>query len=171
MSKSRIAVLCGILLMGSAVHAATVLVAVMQNEQAPATALQMSSAMEDQILGAYFDWGHIVTNDEITSEGSSFTEKGYGLGPARAVWADFMLVILLEYSPVEVVDSSLGITYARLSGISWRMVQVRDGIILVEKKLPPTSVPVSEPDPYRRARILADTIAKESRDALLGARR
>jgi len=171
MSKSRIAVFFGIVLMGSALHAATVLVAVLQNEQAPATALQMSATMEDQILASYFDWGHIVTNNEIVNEGSSFKEKGYGLGSAQAVWADFMLVILLEYSPTEVVDRTLGITYARLSGIRWRMVRVRDGVVIAEKKLSPASVPISQPDPYHRARILADRIAQQSHDALQGGRR
>ncbi len=147
--------------------AATVLVSIVQNEEAPSSAYLMSSTIEDQLMGSYYDWGQIITNDEIRYDGSRFPESDFGLQNATEVYADFLLVVFLQYERAEIVNSDLKLTYSQLVAVQWRLVRIRDKKVIGGSTIASTALPLLDPDPYKNARSLADIIAFQSRDAMI----
>lgn len=138
--------------------AKTLTVALVQNEKAPAVALDMSRTIEDEILGVYFDAGHIVSNNDIQFDGSQFAKDNYGLHEAAVGYSDYLIVVYLEYGPAEKKDETTHASYAELLAAKWRVVKVSSTRILAEGAIDVTKIRVTDFDPYQRARLVADKI-------------
>jgi len=141
---------------------ATVTVSVVQNEKAPEVALEMSRTVEDELLGQFFDLGHIVSNSDISFKGSLFSQKNFGIKEAAFGMADYLVLVLLSYGPGERKNDETGMIYAELQKLSWRVVQVQDSAILDEKTIEYNDKTVKDFDPYAAVRVPARQIASDS---------
>jgi len=164
--------LCGILLLAAcaAVSAATITVTVVQNEEAPDIAIQMSRTVEDELLGQYFNAGQIVSNTDVMMSGSRFSEKGFGIKEAAFGMSDYLLVVYLQYGPGERIDEEKKISWAELKTITWRIVAVPTSKILEERSIEYSVFPVDDFDPYQQARKPAGMIVRESLPVIDGDR-
>lgn len=161
-----IAGMCLSILCLTYISAETVTVTVVQNENAPAIALQMSQAIEDEILGDYFNAGQIVSNTQVRYDGSHYSEKNFGIKEAAFGLSDYLVVINLQYGPGEVVDKDKQITYAELNVLDWRLVKVLTSEVLVEKSINVKNIKVMDSDPYKQSRIVAGMAANDSLQAI-----
>jgi hypothetical protein len=139
-------------------YAASVTVTVVQNEQAPAIAIDMSRAIEDEIFGDLFDSGHIVSNTDIRFDGSGFAQGNFGVKEAAFGYSDFLVALYLEYGPVAITDSEKKTSWAELRAITWRVVRVSDSSILAEKSIDVSKIKVTDFDPYKQSRLVADQV-------------
>jgi len=163
MQISKSLTFCFILLFVlSALSAETVTISVIQNETAPSIASDMSHTIEDEILGSYFDAGHIVSNSDIRFDGIQFTEKNFGIKEAAQGFSDYLIAILLNYNPVEIHDTEKKTSWAELTSLVWRVVRVSDSKILAEKSMDISQLKVLDSDPYKQSRIVADQAIKET---------
>jgi len=137
-------------------QAETVTISVIQNESAPAIAAEMSHTIEDEILGSYFDAGQIVSNSDVRFDGVRFTEKNFGIKEAAQGFSDYLIAILLNYSPGEIQDTEKKTSWAELDSLVWRVVRVSDSKILGEKSIDVNQIKVMDSDPYKQSRIVAD---------------
>jgi len=154
-SKSLI-VYCILFLAIFSLPAETVTISVIQNENAPAIASDMSHTIEDEILGSYFDAGQIVSNSDIRFDGVQFTEKNFGIKDAAQGFSDYLIAILLNYNPGEISDTEKKTSWAELDSLVWRVVRVSDSKILGEKSIDVKQIKVMDSDPYKQSRIVAD---------------
>ncbi len=145
----------------SAVFCSTVTVTVVQNEQAPFVALQMSQTVEDELMTVLFDSGHIVSNTSVRLDGSLFSGRSFGLKEAAHGLSDYLLVVLLKYNPSEKKKPDDSAAYAQLDGLSWRLVNVAGGAVLAEKTLDLSKIPITDFDPYKQSRQLADIVGRD----------
>ncbi len=164
--------ICAVLLLAAcaAVSAATITVTVVQNEEAPDIAIQMSRTVEDELLGQYFNAGQIVSNTEVMMSGSRFSEKNFGIKEAAFGMSDYLLVVYLQYGPGERVDEEKKISWAELKTITWRIVAVPTSRILEERSIEYSVFPVDDFDPYQQARKPAGMIVRESLPVIDGDR-
>ena len=128
--------------------------------------MEMSNAIEDEIFGCYFEAGHITSNTEIRLDGSRFAEKNFGIKEAALGLSDFLVVIDLQYGPAEIIDTEHKITYAELDTLTWRLVEVKSSKIVLEKKIDVKAIKVTDFDPYKRSRFVAQTTASDSLTAI-----
>ncbi len=140
----------------SGAAAATITLSVVQNEQAPAIALQMSQTIEDELLGDYFEYGHIISNSDIRFDGSRFAEANFGIKEAAFGLSDYLVVVYLHFGPAEKKDAEKKMSWAELDSMTWRVVRVLTSEILGEDSIDATKVKVTDFDPYRQARTVAD---------------
>jgi hypothetical protein len=141
-------------------------VSIVQNEKAPAVALEMSQTIEDELMNDYFDAGHIVSNTDIRFDGSKFKAANFGIKEAAFGMSDYLLAVYLQYGPGEIKDEKKGITYAQLDTVVWRLVEVRSSNIVAEQTLDATKIHVTDFDPYQQSRLVADQASGASIDAL-----
>lgn len=146
----------------SSVSAATVTLSVVQNEQAPEVALEISQTIEDQLFGDFFEAGHIVSNDDIRMDGSRFVEKNFGIKQAAFGLSDFLIVVYLHYGPGVINDTEKKMTYAELDTLSWRVVRVLSSEILGEGAIDVTKIQVRDFDPNNQSRLIASLVSKET---------
>ena len=159
--------ICSLCVFGIIVaRADTVTLTVVQNEKAPVIAMDMSNAIEDEIFGCYYDAGHITSNTEIRLDGSRFKDTKFGIKEAAFGLSDFLVVIDLQYGPAEITDNEHKITYAELDTLTWRLVEVKSSKIIVEKKIDVKNIKVTDFDPYKRSRFVAQTTASDSLSAI-----
>lgn len=145
----------------SAAGAQTFNLSIVQNEKAPAIAIELSRVVEDEILGQCFNAGLIISNDEIRFNGSDFSDKKFGIKQAAFGMSDYLLAVLLVYGKNEKkIEKSL--TYAELEKIQWRLVKVSDSSVIAEKTIKASSIPVQDSDPYNQARVIARSITSET---------
>lgn len=144
----------------------TVTITLVQNEKAPAVALEMSNAIEDEIFGRFYDAGHITSNTSIRFDGSRYRERGFGVKEAAFGLSDLLVAVMVQYGPQEVTDSEKKITYAKLDSITWRIVEVSSSKIVMEKKLDVKTIKVTQADPYQQARTDASMAADEALKAI-----
>ena len=154
------------LLTVSGLSAETVTITLVQNEKAPAIALEMSNAIEDEIFGHFYDAGHIASNTEIRYDGSRFREKNFGVKEAAFGYSDFLVAVSVQYGPAEITDKEKKITYAELDAITWRLVEVKTSKIVAEKKIDAKKVPVTQSDPYLQARVDAGIASDDALKAI-----
>ncbi|ULQ60092.1 hypothetical protein K7I13_01825 [Brucepastera parasyntrophica] len=140
------------------ISAATVTISVVQNEQAPEVALEISRTVENEIMMQFFDAGHIVSNEPIKSNGNRFPEKNYGLKDAALGYSDYLVVVFLQYGVNKIESSDKKSTYAELKSVNWRLVRVRNAEIITEKKLEIQAGQKNNFDPYKNAKTLAKQI-------------
>jgi hypothetical protein len=161
-----LALLLSLAIPSAAVHAASVTVSVVQNERAPVIAIDMSRTIEDELMGGYFDAGHIVSSTSIRLDGSKFAQKNFGIKEAAFGYSDYLLAVYLEYGPNELKIEEKKITYAELRTIVWRVVDVKTSKILEEKTIDVTKIRVTDFDPYEQSRLIADTVMNASLERL-----
>ncbi len=154
------------LLCFSGASAATITLSVVQNEDAPEIALQMSQTVEDQLFANYFDSGHIVSNSDISFDGSQFEKTSYGIKEAAFGLSDYLIVIYLHYGPQELQNVEKKTSFAELNTLSWRVMNVLTSKVIAEKSIDITKIKVLDADPYKQARILTDAISTETMKAL-----
>jgi hypothetical protein len=142
----------------TSVHAASITVSIVQNEQAPAIAIDISRTIEDELFNDYYDAGHIVSNTDIRFDGSSFTQKNFGIKEAAFGFSDFLVTVYLEYGPGEIKDTEKKTTYAELRSLVWRVVQVNNSAILASDTIDVTKIKVTDFDPYKQSRLVADRV-------------
>lgn len=142
--------------------AATITVTVVQNEGAPDIAIQMSRTVEDELLGQYFNAGHIVSNTEVLKNGSRFSERNYGIKEAAFGMSDYLLVVYLQYGPGEIKNEEKKMSWAELKTITWRIVAVPTSRIIEERSVEYSTFPVDDFDPYLQVRKPAGLIVRES---------
>jgi hypothetical protein len=157
-----LALICIFAFPAATIYAASVTVTVAQNERAPLIALDMSRTIEDELMGKYFDAGHIVSNTPIRFDGSLFARKEFGIKEAAFGYSDYLLAVYLEYGPNEITIEEKKMTYAELRFITWRVVDVRTQKILEEQSIDVTKIKVTDFDPYQRSRLVADTVSDAS---------
>jgi len=150
----------------SAAFADTVTLTVVQNEKAPAIALEMSDTIEDEIFSCFFDAGHIASNTDVRFDGSRFSEKNFGVKEAAFGLSDFLVVISLQYGPAEVTDKERKITYAELDTLTWRLVEVTSVKTVMQKTIDVKKIRVTDFDPYAQVRQVADIAANDSLNAI-----
>ncbi|HPA10476.1 MAG TPA: hypothetical protein PLV73_06615 [Treponemataceae bacterium] len=146
--------------------AQTVTITIVQNKNAPDTALGMSRVVEDALLGVYYDSGMIVTTTEIAFDGNNYRDKNYGVKAAAHGMSDYVLVVYMQYGQAEKTNTELGLKYAELKKATWKLVHVRDIIIIEEQKLDLSAVPIKEFDPYKQISMLGELIARDSLQAM-----
>lgn len=155
----------------SGAGAATISLSVVQNEQAPAIALDMSRTIEDELFGNFFDAGHIISNSDIRFDGSRFVEANYGIKEAAFGLSDFLVVVSLHYGPAEKKDTETKLSYAELDSLAWRVVRVLSSEILGESTIDVSKVKVTDFDPYRQSRIVADLVGAQTIAVVRGSKR
>lgn len=141
--------------------ASTVTVTLVQNEQAPSVALQMSQTIEDELMSGFFASGHIVSNTEIRFDGLSFDARNFGLKDAALGMSDYLLAVSLQYNPAEKKETEGSAAYAQLDGLIWRLVKVDGGSVVAEKKLDLSKVPITDFDPYKQSRNVASFVGRD----------
>ncbi len=151
-------------------QAATVTITITQNEKAPETALETSRTVEDELFLQFFSSGHIVSNSDIRFDGSLFLQKNYGLKEAAWGLSDYLVVVFLEFLSQETPEGSLPAP-AQLVSVSWKVVQVADGIVLETKKLTGKETVIDETDPAKRSRILAQRLFPDILNTIAKARK
>ena len=161
-----LAAFCILFFAFSSIQAETVTISVVQNENAPTIASDMSRTIEDEILGSYFDSGHIVSNSDIRLDGIQFTEKNFGIKEAAQGYSDYLIAILLNYSPGILEDTDKKTSWAQLDSLVWRVVRVADSKIIGEKSIDAHQIKVMDSDPYKQARIVADQAIKDTLAAI-----
>lgn len=150
-------------LLGVAVaQAATVTVAIAQNATAPVMALEMSRTVEDEIMGIYFDSGHIVTSNALSMNDSSFDDLSFGVAEASEGFADYLITTKLTYTKDEKTDELLKISYAELQTISWRVIRISTGKMIAGKTVKLREFKSVDSDPYLQARAAAKKIALDA---------
>jgi hypothetical protein len=137
----------------------TVTLSIVQNEKAPAVALEMSRIIEDQMFGNFFDSGLIASNSNIRFDGSQFGQKNFGIKEAAFGLSDYLIAVYLQYNPEEKKDDMLKLTYANLDSVSWRVVRVLSSEIVDEKTINVSKIKVTDSDPYKQVRTVADEIS------------
>ena len=160
------AVCCILFFAFSSLQAETVTISVVQNENAPSIASDMSRTIEDEVLGAYFDNGHIVSTSDLRFDGIQFTEKNFGIKEAAQGFSDYLIAILLNYSPGVLEDVDKKTSWAELNNLVWRVVRVSDSKIISEKSIDANKIKVMDSDPYKQARIVADQAIKDTLAAI-----
>lgn len=150
----------------SALGAANITVTVVQNEDAPSIALEMSQTIEDEMLGNYFEYGHIVSNTGIRFDGIKFVEKNFGVKEAAFGLSDYLVAVFLQYGPAEIINSEKKTSYAELNKVLWRVVHVLSSAVIAENTIDATKIKVIDFDPYKQARLVADQVSSESLKAL-----
>lgn len=141
-----------------ALHAASITVSVIQNEEAPAIAVDISRTIEDELLNDYFNAGHIVSNTEIRFDGVAFAKKNFGIKEAAFGFSDFLIAVYLEYGPGEINDTEKKKSYAELRSLAWRVAQVNNSAILASGSIDVTKIKVTDFDPYKQSRLVADRV-------------
>lgn len=144
------------------VHCATISLSVVQNEEAPAIALEMSQTVEDQMFNRCFDEGHILSNVDIRFDGSLFPTANFGIKEAAFGLSDYLIVIYLYYGPQEIQNKEMKLTYAELNNITWRVVRVATSKILSEKKINVSDIKILDSDPYKQSRTITDSICTDA---------
>lgn len=168
MRQFGIIVACvSLMALSASAYAESVTIALAQNAQAPAVALEMSRTIEDEILNDYFDGGHIVSNMPIAMEGSSFKKKNFSVKEAAFGYSDYVIAVYLEYGPDEIKDEEKKTSYAELRSIVWRVVLVSSSKVVDEKTIDATKLKIRDFDPYKRARMIADQISAASLAAVV----
>lgn len=147
--------------------AETVTLTVSQNEEAPSVAVDMSRAIEDELLSRFFDAGQIVSNTDLRLDGSKFsTELNYGVKEAAFGYSDYLVAVNLRYGPTVKTDEQKKISWAELIGLEWRVVRVARAIVVDEKTLEVAALGITDFDPYQRSRIVADEVSKRALAAI-----
>lgn len=159
--RTCVSLLFSLLAVASA-QAATVTVAIAQNAAAPALALEMSRTVEDEIMGFFFDSGHIVTSNALAMNDSSFDDLSFGVNEASEGFADYLVTARLTYGADERKDELLGITFAELRTITWRVVRLSTGTMVAGNDVVLRDFKSVDPDPYLQARAAAKRIAANS---------
>jgi hypothetical protein len=157
--------LYGVLLMlglSGAVFASTITVSIVQNEAAPGEALELSRIVEDELFTDCFDGGHIVSNTDIRLDGSRFAEKSFSLKEAALGYSDYLIALLLEYGPNVIKNEELKTSWAELLGITWRVVDTKNGNVLGEAKVSLSDRGAYYLDPSGQSRLLAEKVGKDA---------
>jgi len=139
----------------------TVTITVVQNEAAPAVAIDMSRTIEDEIFGRFFDAGHIASNTDVRFDGSHFSEKNFGVKEAAFGYSDYLIAVSLGYGPAEKKDESKNLTWAELVSLEWRVVRVQNQVVIAEKKVDVAQLKIADFDPYKQSRIVADSVTDQ----------
>lgn len=147
---------CGIL------SAQTFTISIVQNENAPAIAIEMSRTIEDELLDFFFNSGFIVSNTDISFDGKSFSKKNFGIKEAAFGMSDFLLVVQLTYASSEKSNPENKKSYAQLDSLVWRLARVKDSHIISEVAFDISSVPVKDFDPYKQSRMLTKKVAEQA---------
>lgn len=147
-------------------HAETITITIVQNETAPAIALNMSQTIEDELLDDYFDNGHIVSNTEIRFDGANFVKPNFGLKEAAFGDSDYLLAVYLEYGPGEKRDEEKNLTWAELVSLEWRLVRVLRSTVVAESVVEVSKVKITDFDPYQQSRMVADLVSEQSLGAI-----
>ncbi len=155
----------------SGASAATISLSVVQNEQAPAIALQMSQTIEDELFGNFFDSGHIISNSDIHLDGSRFSEPNYGIKEAAFGLSDFLVVVYLHFGPAERKNVEKKQSFAELNSLTWRVVRVLSSEILGESTIDMSKVKITDFDPYQQSRIVADMVGAQTIAVVQGSKR
>lgn len=137
------------------IAAQTVTVTVVQNEKAPAIAIEMSRVVEDELFSVLFDSGCIASNTSVRFDGSRFDEDNFGIKEAAFGMSDYLVAVLLRYGETEMSDIESKQTWAELRSMTWRVFDVRTGALLGEQNIDITRIKISDSDPYSRARFVA----------------
>jgi hypothetical protein len=66
--------------------------------------------------------------------------------------------VYLEYGPGEIKDTEKKTTYAELRSLVWRVVQVNNSAILASDTIDVTKIKVTDFDPYKQSRLVADRV-------------
>lgn len=148
--------------------ASMVTLSIVQNEEAPSTAIETSRILEDELFSLFFSMGTIVTNIDIGMDGSRFKDPLYSVKEASWGGSDYLLVIYLEYKPEEKEDETEANTETEteikkpgpveLISISWRLVHVMSAKTLETGETPKGFRGISETDPAKKAQILANQL-------------
>jgi hypothetical protein len=146
--------------------AETVTIAVVQNEAAPAIAIEMSQTIEDELMGDYFDAGHIVSNQSIRNDGSKFEEPNYSVKEAAFGLSDYLVAVSLEYGPAVMKDESKKLTWAELVSLKWKIVRVLGATLVAEQSVDVSKIKITDFDPYKQSRLVADTVSEQTLDAI-----
>ena len=149
------------------VHCATISLSVVQNEEAPAIALEMSQTVEDQMFNRCFNAGHILSNVDIRFDGSLFSTANFGIKEAAFGLSDYLIVVYLYYGPQEIQNKEMKLTYAELNTITWRIVRVDSSKILSEKKINVIDMKIQDADPYKQTRIITDSICTDALNTIM----
>jgi hypothetical protein len=149
-----------------ALPAETVTIAVVQNESAPAIAIDMSQTIEDELMGNYFDAGHIVSNTAIRNDGSKFEESNFSVKEAAFGLSDYLVVVSLGYGPAVMKDEAKKLTWAELVSLKWKVVRVQNSLIVAEQSVDVSKIKVTDFDPYKQSRLVADTVGEQTLDAI-----
>ena len=147
-------------------NAQTVTISIVQNEKAPAIAIDMSRTIEDQLMDSFFDLGFIVSNSDIRFDGYNYSKNNFGIKEAAFGMSDLLLAVQLTYSAGEKTNVDKKNTYAQLENIVWRLVRVKDSYIIKEAIFDISSVPVKDFDPYKQTRSLAKKLAENANKAI-----
>ncbi len=147
-------------------QAATVTVSIAQNAEAPATALEMSRTVEEEIMGFFFDSGHIVTSNALSMNDSAFDDLSFGVAEATEGFADYLVTARLTYTKDEISDEQQKITYADLQTITWRVVRLSTGKMIAGSTVRLADYKSADPDPYAQTRSSAKKIAMDSMKAI-----
>ncbi len=147
-------------------QAATVTVSIAQNAEAPATALEMSRTVEDEIMGVFYDSGHIVTSNALSMNDSAFDDLSFGVAEASEGFADYLVTVRLTYKKDEITDEAREITYADLKTLTWRVVKLSTGTMIAGDTVKLPDGRSGDTDPYQRARATARRIAVDSIKAI-----
>lgn len=158
------AVLC-VLGIASA-RAATVAVSIAQNATAPATAVDMSRTVEGEIMGVFYDSGHIVTSNALSMSDDSFEDASFGVAEASEGYSDYLVAARLTYAKDEITDEALKLTYADLETVSWRVIQLSTGKTIAESTVLLSDFKSEDPDPFVQTRTSARKIAVDSMNAI-----
>lgn len=150
----------------SCAFADTVTITLVQNEKAPAIALDMSNTIEDEIFGRFYEAGHIASNTDLRFDGSKYHDQNYGVKEAAFGLSDFLVAVSVQYGPAEITDTEKKITYAELDSLTWRVVDVKTAKTVVEKKIDIKKIKVTQSDPYQQARIYAGMATDEALAAI-----
>lgn len=151
---------------GGISSAQTLTISIVQNENAPAIAIEMSRTIEDELLDSFFNSGCIVSNAEIILDGKAFSKKNFGIKEAAFGMSDFLLAVQLTYASNEKTNPENKNSYAQLDSLVWRLARVKDSHIISEVTFDISSVPVKDFDPYKQSRMLTKKVAEHAGKAL-----
>lgn len=110
----------------------------------------------------YFDSGHIVSNADIASNGSSFDDPYYGVKEATLGDSDFLVLAYLEYSPAVQTDTEKKLSWAVLTSIKWRVIRLNLAKPTVDGTMDVKDIEVMDSDPYKRSRVVADELGRKT---------
>lgn len=142
--------------------AQTLTISIIQNESAPTIALDMSRTIEDELLNTFFNSGFIVSNAEITFDENAFSKNNFGIKQATFGMSDFLLVVKLNYASAAKTNQESKKNYAQLESLVWRLLNVKNSVIISENKFDISSVPITDFDPYKQTRSLAKKVAENA---------